>query len=243
MIHRQVSGLKIANGMEFINDEAVIGRWENIGWAENTEDASSNHLNDVSGEFKTLYFLPEGEPYWIFEGWTKGVLLIHYGGDEPILSYSYDIRSKGDKQYLLLRMENRTEVFVKTDDRRYTKETLGNHDDINRPFVPDDRVLGKWRSVAFVAEAEAFDGKEASQDLYLRSLEFFPKGALVQTYMDDIWNDKWTKGLILSLHRTTAAKYFIKEMGGREYLFMEWKMGNYIYGGMKPDIYVFKRDR
>ena len=45
----------------------------------------------------------------------------------------------------------------------------------------------------------------------------------------------------VNLHRTTAAKYRIIEMNGTEYLFMEWKMGNYIYGGMKPDHYVFRR--
>ena len=28
--------MKIANGMQFVNDEAVIGKWNNIGWIENT---------------------------------------------------------------------------------------------------------------------------------------------------------------------------------------------------------------
>ena len=26
--------MKIANGMQFVNDEAVIGKWNNIGWIE-----------------------------------------------------------------------------------------------------------------------------------------------------------------------------------------------------------------
>ncbi len=233
----------IANGMDFINDEAVIGKWENIGWKEGTDDVSITDLNGFSGEFHDLYFLPNGEPYWIFEGWTKGILLIHYGGDEPILSYRYDIRDIADKRYLFLRSENKTEVFIKRDNYHYTKETLGKHDDINKPFISDGRVLGKWRSVAFVSRSDDFDVNEAYQDLYLKSLEFFPDGSLVQSYMDSIWQDKWTNGLILNLHRTTAASYFIKHIGGTEYLFMEWKMGNYIYGGMEPDHYVFKREK
>ena len=36
---------------------------------------------------------------------------------------------------------------------------------------------------------------------------------------------------------------FMDVATGKEYLFMEWKMGNYIYGGMEPDHYVFMRER
>ena len=43
------------------------------------------------------------------------------------------------------------------------------------------------------------------------------------------------------IHRTTVAVYEIKAINGTEYLFMEWKMGNYIYGGKEPDFYVFVR--
>ncbi|MBR1421827.1 MAG: hypothetical protein IJ571_00070 [Ruminococcus sp.] len=235
--------MKLINGMEFINDDRVIGKWENIGWTERKNGVSVTDLNDQSGEFHTLYFLPDGKAYWIFEGWTKGILLIHYGGNEPILSYRYEVMSSGDEQYLLLKLENKTEVFIKRDCCRYTIDTLGKHDDINKPFVADSQVLGKWRSVAFVSEETDFNEKVEYRDLYLRSLEFFPDGSVVQSYMDDTWHDKWTKGVILNLHRTTAADYHIKEINGSEYLFMEWKMGNYIYGGMKPDIYVFKREK
>ncbi|MBR4622113.1 MAG: hypothetical protein IKO44_01105 [Ruminococcus sp.] len=235
--------MKIANGMDFIYDEAVIGKWENIGWTENANAVSITDLNSISDEFHTLYFLPDGEPYWIFEGWTKGVLLIHYGGEEPILYYNYETHFIDDKHYLFLHLENKTEVFVQQDNCRYNRETLGRHDDINKPFVEDEQVHGKWKSVAFLGEAEDFNENESSQDLYLKSLEFFPSGSLVQSYMDTTWQDKWTKGYVLNLHRTTAAAYHIEEINKTEYLFMEWKMGNYIYGGMKPDIYVFKRDR
>lgn len=51
--------MKIANGLDFINDEAVIGKWENIGWTESTSTVSITDLNDVSGEFHILYFLPD----------------------------------------------------------------------------------------------------------------------------------------------------------------------------------------
>lgn len=231
------------NGMKFINDEAAIGKWKNIGWIDDTKSLSLERLNDKSGEFEDLYFLPNGEDYWIFEGWTKGILLIHYGGDEPVLTYKYDIQSFDGKYHLFLRLDDKTEVFVKIDSNCYEKATLGNHDNIDMPFVNDDKVIGKWVSVGFGSRefAESFSPEQKCNDLYLKSIEFFADGELTQNYMDDVWQDKWTKGFVLNLHRTTAASYEIREINGSDYLFMEWKMGNYIYGGMKPDYYVFAR--
>lgn len=227
--------------MEFVNDETVIGKWENIGWIKSTNSLSVDDLNEKSGEFNFLFFLPEGEPYWIFEGWTKGIVLIHYGGDEPVLSYKYDLHAYNGRQYLFLRLDSKSEVFLKIDSRCYSKETLGNHDKIDLPFISDERLVGKWKSIAFVDEINNFSPGSEYNDLYLKEINVFPDGKLVQIYMDNVWNDKWTKGFILNLHRTTAAAYHISEINGTEYLFVEWKMGNYIYGGMKPDYYVFKR--
>lgn len=231
------------NRMEFINDETAIGKWKNIGCICDTKSLSLERLNDKSGEFEDLYFLPNGEDYWIFEGWTKGILLIHYGGNEPVLTYRYDIQGIDGKDYLFLRLDHKTEVFVKIDSNRYAKATLGNHDNINMPFVDDDTVIGKWGSVGFGSRefAESFSPDKKCDDLYLKSIEFFANGELTQKYMDDVWHDKWTKGFVLNLHRITAASYEIRYINGSDYLFMEWKMGNYIYGGMKPDYYVFAR--
>lgn len=235
--------MKIANGMEFINDEAAIGKWKNIGWIGDTKSISLEKLNDKSCEFEDLYFLPNGEDYWIFEGWTKGILLIHYGGDEPVLTYRYDIQSLNGKDHLFLRLDDKTEIFVKADSNCYKKATLGNHDNIDMPFVNDDKVIGKWVSAGFGGKefAENFSPDQKCDGLYLKSIEFFADGKLTQNYMDDVWHDKWTKDFVLNLHRTTAAAYTIREINGSDYLFMEWKMGNYIYGGFDPDYYVFAR--
>lgn len=233
--------MNIANGMEFVNDEKVIGKWKNIGWIDDSQSFSLEKLNSKSGNYEDLFFLPNGEPYWIFEGWTKGTLLIHYGGDEPILSYEYEIESMNNQVFLFLRLENRTEVFIKISDQHYNRATLGNHDNIDLPFICDNRVIGKWHSVGFVDRIENFSPDQKNNNLYLESIDFLSDGQAVQKYMDTEWQDKWTAGFLLNLHRTTAAAYEIQEINGTEYLFLEWKMGNYIYGGMKPDIYVFTR--
>ena len=191
--------MKIANGMEFVNDDRVIGKWENIGWISGINSFSVTDLNDKSGEYNIMYFLPNGEPYWIFEGWTKGVILINYGGDDPILSYRYDLRDIDGKQYLFFRLDDKTEVFVKADSEHYTKATLGNHDNIDLPFVSDKKLIGAWDSVAFVSETEDFSPENKYDDLFLKSMKILPDGDLIQTYMDSEWHDKWTKGYILNL--------------------------------------------
>lgn len=231
----------IANGMDFVNDEAVIGKWKNIGWNDDLNSFTVEGLHDKSNDYVDLYFLPDGEPYWIFEGWTKGFLLIHYGGEEPILTYPYEMKVIAGERYLFLRLENKTEVFVKVSNQHYKKEFLGNHDDIDLPFVFDDKVLGKWHSVGVVERIEEFLPDCPIEELYLKEIEFQADGSVIQKYMDEEWNDRWTKGVLLNIHRTTAAAYEIHNIEGTEYLFLEWKMGNYIYGGMTPSYYVFVR--
>ena len=117
----------LVNGMKFINDKIVIGKWKNIGWSEELNCLSIEKLNPSNGDYVDLYFLPGGEPYWIFEGWTKGFLLIHYGGDAPILTYTYETEQINGTDYLFLRLDDKTEVFIKESSVHYKKECLGNH--------------------------------------------------------------------------------------------------------------------
>lgn len=40
---------------------------------------------------------------------------------------------------------------------------------------------------------------------------------------------------------STKSKYQIETINEVEYLFMEWKSGDYTYGGKVPSYYVFKK--
>ncbi len=51
----------------------------------------------------------------------------------------------------------------------------------------------------------------------------------------------WTKGLVLNRREKTASAYEIKVIDGREYLFREWKSGDYSFGGGRVYWYVFTR--
>ncbi len=50
----------------------------------------------------------------------------------------------------------------------------------------------------------------------------------------------WTRGYILNLVREIAEGYEIVEQDGVEYLLMEWKNGDYVYGRRKElSYYIF----
>ena len=67
-------------------------------------------------------------------------------------------------------------------------------------------------------------------------------GIAERIYFDgEVFSDNWTEGYLLDKEKSVADKYTICNIGDKEYLFLEWKMGNYVYGGLEPSFYVFER--
>ena len=58
---------------------------------------------------------------------------------------------------------------------------------------------------------------------------------------DKTKNIKWTKGFIIDEGQSTASAYVIKTINDEDYLTVEWKSGDYIYGGFVSGCYVFKK--
>ena len=108
-------------------------------------------------------------------------------------------------------------------------------DKIDYPFVNDPKVIGGWKSVDFVQEINQFNPAKRSWkgDLYLNHLIFEQGGKIAGNMLT------WTKDLVLS--DDTASKYIIKEIDGSEYMFFEWKSGDYTIRYMKPFYYVLKK--
>ena len=121
-------------------------------------------------------------------------------------------------------------------------------DNINLPFANDEAVLGRWTSVDFVDEPSQFNSERRhfGGDLYMKELKFLPGGktsALFAT-KDGVQTSTvltWTKGVVIHSGDKTAAKYEIKKIGDKEYLFLEWKSGDYTIRHMKPKYYVLKK--
>lgn len=108
----------------------------------------------------------------------------------------------------------------------------------NLSFVNDPAVLGIWESVDFVTSPEDF--KPGAQlfrgGLYLEKLVFKADGKTDMPWFG------WTKGVVMHLGGDhTASRYTIKEINGAQYMFFEWKSGDYIIRHQQPKYYVLKK--
>jgi len=120
-----------------------------------------------------------------------------------------------------------------------------NEDKIDYPFVKDRAIIGKWQSVGLVENIKDFKlgHKSSKDDLYLSYLVFVNYGKVLYSNNkgDLCWSLKWTKGLVLNARDETASHYEIKKLYGNDYMFFEWKSGDYIFRDMKQLYYVLKR--
>lgn len=239
------------NNMPFIHDDDVIGKWEYYDLIQTEEQFALNKKSKIGNKgFKEIYFLPNGQKYWIFEGWTKGFLFTHFGGDEPVNCNKYTIKKINDEMYMFLEVSDNTSnedksyinVLKKVSNKRYALSEIGIHDNIDLPFVMDKNIIGLWKSVDAVDKIDDFVvNKPKLTTLWLKSSCFNEDGTVVRVYGDEEWHDFWTKGVLIDKVKATASAYQIKMINKKEYLFLEWKMGNYVYGGAKPEYFVFER--
>lgn len=110
-------------------------------------------------------------------------------------------------------------------------------DDISYPFETDDQLIGSWKSVDFVHSIDSFDAdsKSFKGELYLKEMKFYSNGNT-----SGPWT--WTSGLILHSGDSTASRYLIRKIDNKEYLFMEWKSGDYTIRFQDPRFYVLVKE-
>ncbi len=239
--------------LPFENDEEVIGKWEIVGIYAVKQDFYNNLFcmkNFYGNEQKYLYFLPEGEKYWTYS-WTKGYL------NSPV-NNEYETERIGDNLFMFVNLKEYEYtrggkptclVLKKVDSNRYSAKEIARKDDIDKPFVNDERIIGKWKAHSFLGES--WDKKdfetnaEPIEELYFKEIEFFPEGRCRLVYEDEVFesNDKaiWTKGFLLRKWNWSACEYVIRNVDGKDYLIIEWKSGDWRYGGYDTNYYVFTR--
>lgn len=236
----------------FEDDPVLVGKWETVGEYAVKEDFYGNVCRSEYSS-KEIYFLPHGKPYWCYS-WSKGKLVCNFGYSRFVNDFtteefngvrymfisfkSYEYRRGGKPTVLVLRQ---------VDNKEYTLESVAKKDDINKPFVNDKRVLGKWNAFGYCKYIETFAPfNSANSTLMYSALEFCPDGELINYFRKTIINSRdfneWTKGYVLNKDDITACKYEIRKIEGKEYLFLEWKNGDYVYGGLDPLYYVFCRE-
>ena len=125
-------------------------------------------------------------------------------------------------------------------------------DDITYEFKEDKEVLGTWIVVDFVKEKSQFvpGERQCPYHLYSQAIIFKPRGEVTMVYQDSKAQkpfaesslQKWTRGAIINAEGKTNSHYWIEEIDNEEYLFYEWKSGDYTFRHLEePCLYVFKR--
>jgi len=226
----------------FVNDEIVIGKWHKIAVVKNKEDlVHGKFVDDDIFDFEELYFLENGEEYWCFR-WTKGVLFMN---DRP---FPYEVIDGKLYVSVVDGVTNTVDdyaVYEKVDDKKYKKEEIMIKDNIDIPFIKDSNILGSWEAVDFVSNFEDFTPGITSypRPTFLRRYTFEPDGTLLVSFRDDngISSLNWSKGVVINKYSHTASSYTIHTIGEDDYLCVEWKSGDYVFGGFIAGHYVFKR--
>lgn len=238
-IRREKGGFFMKN---FVNDERVVGKWKKLAVVKNKEDFALNKFDDNDiFDFDQIYFLPNGEEYWVFS-WTKGILFLK----DRQLPYEI-IDGKlyiGIVDYKTNTIDNYA-VYEKVDSKHYTREEIAIKDNTNIPFILDERVVGFWDAVDYVTNFDEYKvGKKFwDTDLYLTKYVFENDGKLFVGYnnSDVLHPMNWSKGIIINKNGNTVSEYTIKEIDGETIMFVEWKSGDYTFGGKIFGYYVFKK--
>ena len=222
----------------FINDEKAIGKWSLIGLAKSKEDFDKNLLLDEDIVIKDLYLMDNGTEYWVIS-WTKGIIYIK---NKP---YTYEI--DGDKMFINLKglygEDEKIAVYKRIDNKHYTDEEIRINDDTNVPFVEDKQLNGLWNCIGYTEDKDFKDLSNIYKDGIVNRLSFFPNGEANITFSDNYSKSiSYTKGFVKNFGaKNTMCAYEIKNINEKEYLIIEWKSGDYVYGGFVACYYVFEK--
>ena len=255
----EMMGLHENINLVFEDDEQVIGKWKVVSEYAVKEDFYSEQgerrESDMGNKDREIYFLPGGEDYWIYS-WTKGYLKLD-GSDQSCLC-RYQIEDYKSSCYMFV--ENKSYEYLRggmptvlvleqVDNKKYTRREIAREDDTNIPFVNDERVLGAWKAFDFIRNKEEFDpvvNHLPQERLFFKHMHFGEEGFLTSVYMDETTLGKeiqsWTKGYVLRHYNHTACAYEIVTVDDTDYMIMEWKSGDYRWGGYDTDYYVLIRD-
>lgn len=248
----------------FTDDLEVIGHWKTVQCClPNSQDAfRPDRMNwqPLEGDIKDLYFLPKGEKYWCFS-WTKGYVISRFGALVKEGLNPYQIRTIDGRKYMYLWFKDHNYfhrgalpellILEKVDSKKYTKEELRIRDELRDEFVEDETVIGKWKACDFVKNPDFFKEGEYNagfpkEKLFFRRIDFRENGDCEVQYGDEVLQApqvNWSKGEIRDVQRGLLQKYERRVINGTEYLFAQFKSGDYFYNHQKsPWYYVFTRE-
>ena len=234
------------NMKNFVNDEDAIGKWTYFGSANSKENIKKNNINKEPYFLKDIYFLENGQGYWLINGWSKGELYV-YPYQYPIPE-TYEYQIQNGKLYVSVLNSDKSldkiAIYLKQNDKKYSLNDIERKDNINLSFINDPCVLGKWKGVAIIKKTVTFNPAEKYFSSYIYDMEFLKNGKLIVRNTDGrILNQSWTKGYCINKVNVVTEHYTIKNIDNKEYLFVENKNGDYIYNGEFKTYFVFEKSK
>ena len=225
----------------FAGDKRVLGRWRSVDFVDNISDFDPGNMSFQEDLYlKDLIFYRGGGTSMPGSHWTNGYLINK--GDSTVSRYiikDFNCRQDVCDSYMFLEWKSGDYVCKGLPPKYYVlKKASGvKEDNMDMPFVNDAAVLGPWKTVDFVAQPSLFKPgvRNWQGDLSLGGLAFLPEGAMIPQF------NKWTKGFVINTSGKTTSAYTIQNINGTDYMFYEWKSGDYVYRGQSPWYYVLER--
>ena len=222
-LNKQISPLVEDINLPFADDSSIIGRWDIVGeYAVKQDflDRRSDCYDVIPNSTRSIYFLPGGERYWCY-GWTRDKLLIDTGDSTSV--NDYEVKEMDGERFMFVQLKSyyyrrggipTTLVLRQINHIAYTARQIAKKDNLDIPFVPDERVLGSWKAHSYCNEKEDFSPRRASEKpLYFSRITFSKGGKCVSEYGGDKIEGKdmqeWTRGYVLRKWNDSACAYEI----------------------------------
>ncbi len=219
---------------------------------------------NVRALFHRLVFLPEGKPWWAFL-WTRGTVYVLCPAYHTVAPCPYTLFERADGMYMALRLclpdMIKEDMILWLLYRRVEHRPLGEleshtrRDETDLPLCPDPTVAGEWQAVDFVSDPADFvpdSPAVARAHLWPVGLTLSPQGVCTRRLASPTGMREESRtytrtggegeGAVLYPERAVAEGYRMVRIGEDDYLFVEHKSGDYMYGGLNPPWYVYRRN-
>lgn len=228
---------------EFINDQDAIGKWKIKGIA-NTKEEAKKHIfeNNLFFDIKELYLMENGQAYWVIS-WSKNYIYIK-GKENP-----YEIEN--DLMYVEILYPDDNSVYMvvvyeRENRKKYTIDEIRRKDKFNGYYKEDYKLIGFWRTVDFIKQGQKFNYKvrKSKKEPLLQRITVNPGDNSVLIYLKDksLILSKYTKNYILNIAAPdTLCNYKYQKISGKDYIMVEWKTEDYIYGKKVEGYYVLEK--
>lgn len=232
----ELPGLQAADANDVT--AGMVGDWTCVGFVENPDDFSPDSPVPAEQLFlKILRLEEDGAAVWVF-------------GEECSITTEWDGKA-------IVSVLNRPAVYQlkSTDDQPYLfVEWIGSDvTALNRPpcwYVckkadtqAESSPVGRWMVVDFVETVEQFDPNRRNINTppMLRGMAFLKNGMVWWIYENNKRRQaKWGSDAVDD-EPGHPAHFIIKQIDGKDYLFIEWISGDVTVRGQKPRYYVLKK--